>query len=258
MASYTIIQNVEAEDKIIGPLSVKKLFWALLAAALCWLAWYLGSHISYYLIIPFALVTPIFIFLALPLERDQPNDVWLAAQLNFIFRPKKRLWCQMNQIQAFSLIKEAYEEGDNAALTDDHTPAEALSKINNLSHILDSRGAYLEELKDQSEADEEGDALEAEHENRDAALNQRFQSLLRVRGKGYKQSVHHNLKQNLRAQQSHHLDLRSNPPLNQTPAPKLKEAVSKISSATDLKISTLEKMVRNLKHKHSLKADKLE
>ena len=78
MASYTIIQNVEAEDKIIGPLSVKKLFWALLAAALCWLAWYLGSHISYYLIIPFALVTPIFYLLS-PATGERSTQRCLAG-----------------------------------------------------------------------------------------------------------------------------------------------------------------------------------
>ena len=91
MAVYKVPQDVEAEDKLLGPFSFKQFIFLLIAVASIAIAYGLSR-----ILLPLAIIPlPVVIFfgtLALPLRKDQPMEVYLAAIISFILKPKKRLW----------------------------------------------------------------------------------------------------------------------------------------------------------------------
>ena len=78
MAEHKVPQDVEAEDKLIGPFSFRQFMFLLVALGAGFVAFFLG-RIS----IPLALIpAPIslfFLVIALPLRKDQPTEVYVAA-----------------------------------------------------------------------------------------------------------------------------------------------------------------------------------
>ena len=71
MAVYKVPQDVEAEDKLIGPFSFRQFIYLIIALIAIALGWGLSQ-----LFIPLAIIPlPIVVFfgaLALPLRKDQP------------------------------------------------------------------------------------------------------------------------------------------------------------------------------------------
>ena len=84
MATYKLIQDVEAEDHILGPLTLRQFIFALVGI----FCWYLSfiifvKHVYFGLIIslPPALFCT---FFAIPFGRDQPTEIWALAKLRFL------------------------------------------------------------------------------------------------------------------------------------------------------------------------------
>ncbi|MCA9346879.1 PrgI family protein, partial [Candidatus Saccharibacteria bacterium] len=75
MATYKVIQDVEAEDKILGPLSLKQLIFAAIAAGSIFIAFRIVVATGViYTAIPFLPFILVFGVLAAPLGRDQPTE----------------------------------------------------------------------------------------------------------------------------------------------------------------------------------------
>src|SRR6186997_950947 len=91
MAVYKVPQDVEADDKLIGPFSFRQFIYLIIVAISGVLAWALAQ-----LFIPLAIIPlPIIIFfgaLALPLRKDQPMEIYLAAIVSYYLKPHRRLW----------------------------------------------------------------------------------------------------------------------------------------------------------------------
>lgn len=91
MAVYKVAQDVEADDKLIGPFSFRQFVYLIIVALSGALAWGLSRVFVGLAIIPL----PIIVFfgaLALPLKKDQPMEIYLAAILSFYLKPRRRLW----------------------------------------------------------------------------------------------------------------------------------------------------------------------
>jgi hypothetical protein len=76
MAVYKVIQDVESEDKLIGPLTLKGLIYAaitFLTAFINFKLLYLGTPIKWPLIFGLAIPMVLFAVLASPLGREQPT-----------------------------------------------------------------------------------------------------------------------------------------------------------------------------------------
>ena len=91
MATYKVPQDVEADDKLIGPFSFRQFIY-LIVVAICG-----GLAFGLYTVFPGLVIIPIpvalfFLVLALPLKKDQPFEVYLAAMVRFALKPKMRLW----------------------------------------------------------------------------------------------------------------------------------------------------------------------
>lgn len=138
MATYKVIQDIEAEDKLLGPLTLKQFIFAVIAVAFAGMAFITVSKVGNPLVaIPFLPFIVIFGFLAAPIGRDQPTEVWLAARLRFLFVPRKRIWDQngLKELVAITVSKK-----DIHIYSDNLSKKEVKSRLRALSDVIDSRG----------------------------------------------------------------------------------------------------------------------
>lgn len=136
MAVYRVPQDVEADDKLIGPFTFRQFIYLIIAIGGIALGWFLGR-----LFLPFAIITfPIIILfgaLALPLKKDQPMEVYLTAVVSFYLKPKKRLW-KTDGIQ--SLVEVLSPKTIEINRTKDISEAEAQKRLSYLADIVDTKG----------------------------------------------------------------------------------------------------------------------
>jgi hypothetical protein len=138
MAVYKVIQDVEAEDKILGPLSLKQLIFAAIAGGTIFIAFRLVVATgAIYVAIPFLPIVLVFGILAAPLGRDQPTEMWLAAQIRFFTKPRKRLWDQSGLKELVNITVPKKEEKQ---YTDGLNQQQVQSRLKALATTLDSRG----------------------------------------------------------------------------------------------------------------------
>ena len=91
MAQYKVPQDVEADDKLIGPFSFRQFIYLIAAVLAGAIGWGLYQLFPLLAIIP----VPVVVFfgaLALPLKKDQPMEMYLAAMIAYYIKPHRRLW----------------------------------------------------------------------------------------------------------------------------------------------------------------------
>lgn len=136
MASYKVPQDVEADDKLIGPFSFRQFIYLIIVVIAGALAWGLAQ-----LFIPLAILPlPIIIFfgaLALPLRKDQPMEIYLAAIVSFYLKPRQRMW-QPDGIQ--SLVQIIAPKTIEYDRTKNLSQGEAEQRLSYLASIVDSGG----------------------------------------------------------------------------------------------------------------------
>lgn len=136
MAVYKVAQDVEADDKLIGPFSFRQFIYLIIVAIGIALAWGLSRIFLPLLIIP----VPIIIFfgaLALPLRKDQPMEIYLAAIVSFYLKPRKRFW-RPDGIE--SLIEITAPKVVEVQRTRDLSQTEAEKRLSYLATLVDSKG----------------------------------------------------------------------------------------------------------------------
>lgn len=136
MAVYKVPQDVEAEDKLLGPFSFKQFIFLIVAIGMIALAWGLFSVLPPLAIIP----VPVALFfgaLALPLRKDQPMEVYLAAVISFILKPKQRLWRADGIERMVEVIAPRVEERQYGKGYDQ---AEVNRRLSYLATLVDTHG----------------------------------------------------------------------------------------------------------------------
>lgn len=136
MSRYKVAQDVEAEDKILGPFSFRQFIYLLVAAAGIALAWGLSQVFLPLAIIPVPVIL-LFGALALPLRKDQPMEVYLAAVISFYTKPRRRMW-QPDGIN--SLIEITVPEKVEIERTKNLSQDEAERRLAYLSQLADTHG----------------------------------------------------------------------------------------------------------------------
>ncbi len=142
MATYKVLQDIESEDKLFGPFTLKQFIFGALTILIGFIGFrVLILGIPIFVKLPvIAVLLPFFIvlgFLAAPLGRDQPNDVWLFAQLRYFFKPRRRIW---DQDGMSDLVTITAPKRDNHVYTNSFTQTEVKSRLSALANTLDSRG----------------------------------------------------------------------------------------------------------------------
>jgi hypothetical protein len=137
MATYQVIQDIEAEDKFVGPFTFKQFGFAMVGVFfgfLCFTAAAKGAPWAMSIFGP-----PMFLgfFLAWPWSKDQPTEVWVLAKIRFRFKPKKRIWDQSGLEQLVTITAPKKEEKQ---LTNNLGHDEVQSRLKALAETIDSRG----------------------------------------------------------------------------------------------------------------------
>ena len=150
MAQYKVPQDVEADDKLLGPFSFRQFVYLLIAAGLIALAVGLFQLFPVLAIIPLPPVL-LLLVLALPLKKDQPMETYLAAMVSYYLKPHTRLWTPGQRdttilITAPKIVEEVR--------TRDITGEEATHRLSFLADIVDTEGYAIKNTANSSMRDD--------------------------------------------------------------------------------------------------------
>lgn len=137
MATYKVLQDIEAEDKLVGPLTFRQFVYAGICALnlyLCFLVISKGAPFAAVIFLPFAVIGGLF---AWPWSRDQPTEVWALAKIRFFLKPRSRTWDQSGMKELVTITAPKKVERN---FTNGLTQTEVRSRLRALSDTIDSRG----------------------------------------------------------------------------------------------------------------------
>ena len=196
MAQYKVPQDVEADDKLLGPFSFRQFVYLLIAGGL------IALTVGLFQLLPVLAIIPIpfalfFLVLALPLKKDQPMETYLAAIVSYYLKPHTRIWepGQRNATVEIMAPKKVEE-----SRTRDISGEEATHRLSFLANIVDTEGYAIkgqgagsvrEDLV--TEADATEDIFETKHfESLESTLardeNARHQEVMREMREAISQS----------------------------------------------------------------------
>jgi hypothetical protein len=128
---YQVPQNIDLEDKIIGPLTLKQFIFLLIGGMLDY-AWYTFFDVSLFILL--AIPTTLFaLAMAFARVQDQPFPKFLASLIIFILRPKMLTWGKTIKpkiIESKTVKKEKII----------HPKMASESQIQKLAQIIDTQG----------------------------------------------------------------------------------------------------------------------
>ena len=136
MATYKVAQDVEAEDKLLGPFSFRQFIYLIITVMGIGIAYGLSKLFLPLAIVPLPIIL-LFGILALPLHKDQPMETYLGALMSFFLKPRRRLW-QPDGIE--SLIEITAPKTDDTQRTKDLSGSEAQKRLTYLADLADSHG----------------------------------------------------------------------------------------------------------------------
>ena len=143
---YKVPQNIDLEDKIVGPFTLKQFIYLLVSGSIIYGWWsYLSSnYIEGTYTITFVLVAiPVGLLgaaLALVKVNDRPFEVFLLNLLRFIVSPKQRMW------------KEGFKS--EPVIIVDKTEAPKAEKVAKDTGSLDDLAKSLEDQTEKLKAEE--------------------------------------------------------------------------------------------------------
>ncbi len=136
MAEHKVPQDVEAEDKLIGPFSFRQFVYLMVAVGAGFLAFVLSGIAIPLAFIP-APVCLFFLVLALPLRKDQPTEIYFAALIKYAFKPRVRVWKADGEQP---LVEISNPTTDDAPKTKDLAGDEVSRRLSFLANLSDTRG----------------------------------------------------------------------------------------------------------------------
>lgn len=136
MAVYKVPQDVEAEDKLLGPLSFRQFIYFMIAGGGAFVAFLLFQISPFLILIPLPIVF-LFGILALPLRKDQPMETYLLAIIRFWLKPKRRIWDPDGTIDYVEITAPKVQED---VIGKGYSGEAAEERLDYLARVMDSRG----------------------------------------------------------------------------------------------------------------------
>lgn len=136
MATYKVPQDVEADDKLLGPFTFRQFVYLMVILGL------VLAMVGLFQIFPLLAIIPVpfiifFGILALPIKKDQPMETYLAALVSFYTKPKKRYWLAGQSDSTILITAPKRTEPVRARnITED----EASHRLSFLAELVDSEG----------------------------------------------------------------------------------------------------------------------
>lgn len=137
MATYKVLQDIEAEDKLVGPLTFRQFVYAGLSALCLYLTFLVATKGLLPASVIFLPLGVIFGVFAWPWSRDQPTEVWALAKVRFLIKPRRRVWDQSGMKELVTITAPKKIE---RARTNGLSEIEVRSRLRALSDTIDSRG----------------------------------------------------------------------------------------------------------------------
>lgn len=137
MGTYKLIQDIEAEDHILGPLTLRQFIFALITAFLLYIDFLIVAKGAAFLLVLFLPPTVLTGFFSAPIGGDQSTEVWALAKLHYWFKPRLRLW---NQSGVKELVTITVPKKIERVYTDGLTQTEVKSRLKALANTIDTRG----------------------------------------------------------------------------------------------------------------------
>lgn len=137
MATYKVIQDIEAEDKLVGPLTLRQFIYAGIAAVSLYLGFLSATKGAPYMLVLFVPIAGFTGFFAFPWGKDQPTEIWALAKLRFLLKPRRRIW---DQSGAKELVTITAPKKVERQLTNGLNQDEVRSRLGALANTIDSRG----------------------------------------------------------------------------------------------------------------------
>ena len=136
MAQYKVPQDVEADDKLLGPFTFRQFVYLMIMGG------FIGVAFALFQIFPLLalLAVPFIIFfavLALPLKKDQPMETYLAAIVSYHLKPNRRFW---NPGQRESTIEITAPKQVEQPRARDLSGEEAGNRLSFLANVIDTEG----------------------------------------------------------------------------------------------------------------------
>ncbi len=137
MSTYKVLQDIEAEDKLLGPLSLRQFIYAGIAAVCLYLCYFFITHGAAFLIVFLLPVALLGGFLAFPWGKDQPTEIWALAKVRFMIKPRRRIWSQdgVKELVTITVPKQVHLNYTNGL-----SETEVRSRLHALADTIDSRG----------------------------------------------------------------------------------------------------------------------
>jgi len=135
---YKVPQNIDLEDKVIGPLTLKQFIYLLVAGMLDYMIYSTFTHWSGWLLI--FLITAVALAFAFFKIQEQDFGYFLSAFISFVFSPKIFVWTKHSKSQEGlpKITKEEEKDEDDDKLTKD--PKKVRSRLQVLAEIVDTHG----------------------------------------------------------------------------------------------------------------------
>lgn len=136
MAQYKVPQDIEADDKLLGPFTFRQFVYLLITAALVGILIFLFQLFPVLAIIPLPFIA-LFGALALPIKKDQPMETYLAAIISYYLKPHTRTWTPGQRETTIQITAPKIVEDKKVR---DISSEEATHRLSFLADIVDTQG----------------------------------------------------------------------------------------------------------------------
>ena len=269
MATYKVPQDVEAEDKLLGPFTFRQFIYLLISAAGIAIIFGLFQIFPLLAIIPIP-ITLFFLVLALPLKKDQPMEVYLASIANFYLKPNIRRWTAGQRETTIKITAPKIVEKPRAR---NITEEEASTRLSFLSNLVDSEGYSIRgnsnfnedfiaetnnipDILDQNSNQNINQMIAKEQQNRHAALISNMKTAISNADHNLPQTSTQNSQpvytQSAYSQPTYQNQSPLNPPqyvngfINQTSASEINQGLQNLANNQDFTIDTISKQANRL------------
>lgn len=136
MARYKVPQDVEAEDRLLGPFTFRQFIYLIVSVASLAACWGLFQLFPLLGLIPLP-VAILFGALALPLKKDQPMETYLVAIISFHLKNRTRIWTPGQKESTILITAPKIVEKPR---TRNITEEEAGRRLSFLADLIDTEG----------------------------------------------------------------------------------------------------------------------
>lgn len=140
MATYKVLQDVEAEDKILGPFTIRQFIYIIIIFLCLWLSLVFTRSTITLIFLPLSMFPALFlsflVFLGVK-NPSQPAENYLAALVRFYFKQRRRIWDQEGILDNVIITAPKIS---HLNYSDGLSRTQVRGKLSQLAGVMDSRG----------------------------------------------------------------------------------------------------------------------